>query len=83
MIGDKYNVSPLIFDLVCYPFITKKEYYEKRLDIVSEEALTLFKEDLSVFKQHKKTDCHLSEKKVYLILRIRLHDTENLPLTWV
>ena len=47
MIGDKYNVSPLIFDLVCYPFITKKEYYEKRLDIVSEEALTLFKEDLS------------------------------------
>lgn len=43
----------------------------------------LLKEDLSVFKQHKKTDCHLSEKKVYLILRIRLHDTENLPLTWV
>lgn len=47
MISDKYNVSPLIFDLVCYPFITKKEYYEKRLDIVSEESLTLFKEDLS------------------------------------
>lgn len=47
MISDKYNVSPLIFDLVCYPFITKKEYYEKRLDIVSEEALTIFKEDLS------------------------------------
>lgn len=47
MISDKYNVSPLIFDLVCYPFISKKEYYEKRLDIVSEESLTLFKEDLS------------------------------------
>lgn len=47
MISDKYNASPLIFDLVCYPFITKKEYYEKRLDIVSEESLTLFKEDLS------------------------------------
>lgn len=47
MISDKYNISPLIFDLVCYPFITKKEYYEKRLDIVSEETLTLFKEDLS------------------------------------
>ena len=47
MISDKYNVSPLIFDLVCYPFITKKEYYEKRLDIVSEESLTIFKEDLS------------------------------------
>lgn len=47
LISDKYNVSPLIFDLVCYPFISKKEYYDKRLDIVSEEVLTLFKEDLS------------------------------------
>ena len=47
LISDKYNVSPLIFDLVCYPFISKKEYYEKRLDIVSEETLTIFKEDLS------------------------------------
>ena len=47
LISDKYSVSPLIFDLVCYPFISKKEYYDKRLDIVSEEALTLFKEDLS------------------------------------
>lgn len=47
LISDKYNVSPLIFDLVCYPFVSKKEYYDKRLDIVSEEALTLFKEDLS------------------------------------
>lgn len=47
LISDKYNVSPLIFDLVCYPFISKKEYYDKKLDIVSEEALTLFKEDLS------------------------------------
>lgn len=47
LINDKYNVSPLIFDMVCYPFISKKEYYDKRLDIVSEETLTLFKEDLS------------------------------------
>lgn len=46
MIKDKYNVSPLIFDLVCYPFISKAQYYEKRLDIVSEERLTIFKEDL-------------------------------------
>lgn len=46
MIKDKYNVSPLIFDLVCYPFISKAQYYEKRLDIVSEENLTIFKEDL-------------------------------------
>ena len=46
MLNDKYNVSPLIFDMVCYPFISKKEYYEKRLDIASEEVLTIFKEDL-------------------------------------
>ena len=47
LISEKYNVSPLIFDLVCYPFISQKEYYDKRLDIVSEESLTLFKEYLS------------------------------------
>ena len=46
LINDRYNVSPLIFDLVCYPFISRKEYYDKRLDIVSEESLTIFKEDL-------------------------------------
>lgn len=46
MIKDKYNASPLVFDLVCYPFISKAQYYEKRLDIVSEESLTIFKEDL-------------------------------------
>ncbi|MFI3212851.1 MAG: ATP-dependent helicase [Eubacteriales bacterium] len=45
-ISDKYNMSPLIFDLVCYPFISQKQYYDKRLDIVSEESLTIFKEDL-------------------------------------
>ena len=47
MVNDRYNVSPLIFDMVCYPFISRKEYLEKRLDIVSEESLTIFKEDLS------------------------------------
>lgn len=46
LISDRYNVSPLIFDLVCYPFISKKAYYDKRLDIISEESLTIFKEDL-------------------------------------
>ncbi len=46
MINEKFNVSPLIFDMVCYPFISKKEYYEKRLDIASEESLTIFKEDI-------------------------------------
>lgn len=46
MINDKFNISPLIFDMVCYPFISKKKYYEKRLDIVSEETLTILKEDI-------------------------------------
>lgn len=36
-IADKYNVSPLIFDMVCYPFISKAEYLAAHLDIVSEE----------------------------------------------
>ena len=47
LMNDKFNVSPLIFDLVCYPFISKPQYYERRLDIVSEEDLTILKEDLA------------------------------------
>lgn len=45
-IVEKYNTSPLVFDMVCYPFITKAEYHMAHLDIVSEEQLTIFKEDL-------------------------------------
>lgn len=45
-ISEKYNVSPLILDMVCYPFITKDEYIECHLDIVSGEAYTIFKEDI-------------------------------------
>ena len=45
-ISDKYNVSPLIFDMVCYPFISKAEYLAAHLDIVSEEQFTIFKEDI-------------------------------------
>ena len=45
-IKEKYNLSPLVFDMVCYPFISKEEYLSKRLDIVSEEQLTIFQEDL-------------------------------------
>lgn len=47
LINERFNVSPLIFDLVCYPFISKSQYYEKRLDVVSEETLTIFREDLT------------------------------------
>ena len=45
-IKEKHNVSPLVFDMVCYPFITKDEYVAAHLNIVSEEQFTIFKEDL-------------------------------------
>ena len=45
-LSEKYNVSPLVLDMVCYPFISKSEYYESHLDIISEESYTLFGGDL-------------------------------------
>lgn len=45
-INKKFKTSPLVFDMVCYPFITRAEYKISHLDIVSDEALTIFKEDL-------------------------------------
>lgn len=41
------GMNPLVMDLVCYPMISKEEYYEKRLDVVSDETETFFEEDLS------------------------------------
>ena len=43
----KYNLSPLVVDLVAYPFITKAEYYETHLSVISEEQFTIFSEDLN------------------------------------
>lgn len=40
------DLSPLVLDMVCYPFISKEEYLEKHLNIISEEAYTIFSEDL-------------------------------------
>ncbi len=34
MLKDKFNVSPLVLDMVCYPYISETEYNKKRLDIV-------------------------------------------------
>lgn len=45
-IVEKYNTSPLVFDMVCYPFISKAEYISSHLDVISEDQLTIFKEDL-------------------------------------
>ena len=47
ILKDKYSISPLIIDLVCYPFITKGEYCNKRLDVISEEKFTILKEDIN------------------------------------
>ncbi len=43
----KYTISPLVMDMVAYPFITREEYNNLRLDIISEEQFTIFKEDLN------------------------------------
>ena len=48
------GTSPLVVDLVAYPFITKEQYYESHLNIISEEQFTLFKEDLGDHASLKK-----------------------------
>lgn len=50
----QFGMSPLVVDLVAYPFITKDQYYEKHLSIISEEQFTLFKEDLEIRTALKK-----------------------------
>lgn len=45
-ISKKYNLSPLVLDLVCYPFISEAEYKKCHLDIISEKEYTIFREDL-------------------------------------
>lgn len=46
LLKQELGMNPLVMDLVCYPMITKEEYYAKRLDVVSDETETIFKEDL-------------------------------------
>lgn len=41
------GMNPLVMSLVCYPLISKNDYYDKGLNIVSEENETIFKEELS------------------------------------
>lgn len=45
-IQDRLGFSPLVLHMVCYPFLSEREYLEKRLDIISEKGITLFREDL-------------------------------------
>ena len=39
------GMNPLVMSLVCYPFITEKEYFEKGLNIVSERNETILQDD--------------------------------------
>ena len=50
----QFGTSPLVVDLVAYPFITKEQYYESHLNIISEEQFTLFEEDLRDYASLKK-----------------------------
>ena len=43
---DRFSISPVVLSMVCYPFLSEKEYFQKRLDIVSARETTLFAEDL-------------------------------------
>ena len=87
-ISEKYNSSPCVFDMVCYPFISKAEYLSVRLDIVSEETLTIFKEDLEsrealLEKIHGAYDSlrHVphAEFSAEFLLRLRRDWEPNLP----
>lgn len=49
--NNKYNLNPLVMDMVSYPFISENEYSSIGLNIVSEAETTLFKEDLDDSKR--------------------------------
>lgn len=44
-ITELFHFTPLIMTMVCYPKISREEYYKLRLDIPSEEEYTLLKDD--------------------------------------
>ena len=46
ILNEKYNINPLVLDLVCYPFISKANYDKLGLSVVSEPEFTLFSEDI-------------------------------------
>lgn len=39
------EIAPLIMDMVCYPSISREQFYQLRLDIVSEEENTILLDD--------------------------------------
>lgn len=45
-IQKELGMNPLVMSLVCYPYISREQYLEKGLNVVSEENETIFEEDL-------------------------------------
>lgn len=45
--NEKKNLNPLVFSMVCYPNISKTDYELHKLNYISEESCTIFKEDLA------------------------------------
>ena len=45
--NDQFSISPVVLSMVCYPFISEKEYRDVRLDVVSSKDFTIFSDDLS------------------------------------
>lgn len=46
-LNDQFAISPVVLSMVCYPFISEKEYEDVRLDIVSSRNFTIFSDDLN------------------------------------
>lgn len=68
-IAEEYSLSPCVFDMVCYPFISAEEYRNTRLDTVSEEQFTICREDL------ERADALLGKiRRAYDALRYIPHD---------
>lgn len=46
-LNNQFGISPVVLSMVCYPFISEKEYRDVRLDVVSSKDFTIFSDDLS------------------------------------
>lgn len=64
-LNDRFGISPVVLSMVCYPFISEKEYRDVRLDIVSSKDFTIFSDDLnSASKLGQKLSNAFIKKKI-------------------
>lgn len=64
-IESKYHFTPLVLSMVCYTKVSKRQYYELRLDIASEIEYTLVKEDLENENSLYGKICAVFDKDAY------------------